>query len=162
VAWTLIDLAITFLIFGWLAKVSPCNPGQRAFLSRDLPDNALYWFIGVFVLSELGGLYIHWGARLAFGAGAPAATAAILNGYGPMARLPVWAQASVLIVALDFVQYWLHRLFHTDALWPFHAIHHSAEELDWTTTYRIHPVNFALYSAGAVTLIRLAGFAPAL
>jgi len=62
---------------------------------------------------------------------------------------------------MDFVQYWLHRLFHGETLWPFHAIHHSAEELDWTTTYRIHPVNFAVYSAGALALVRLIGFSPA-
>jgi sterol desaturase/sphingolipid hydroxylase (fatty acid hydroxylase superfamily) len=61
---------------------------------------------------------------------------------------------------MDIVQYWLHRGFHGRTLWPFHAVHHSAEELDWTTTYRIHPVNFAVYSAGALALVKLAGFSP--
>ena len=39
-------------------------------------------------------------------------------------------------------------------------MHHSAEQVDWTTTYRIHPVNFLVYSAGAVALVKLAGFSP--
>jgi sterol desaturase/sphingolipid hydroxylase (fatty acid hydroxylase superfamily) len=160
VAWTLFNLAATFLVFGLLAKISPCNPGQRAFVSRDLADNVLYWFFGVLFLGDLGALYIHW-VGAAFGPGAPAVTAAITHGYGAMARLPIVLQAILVIVALDFVQYWLHRLFHGETLWPFHAIHHSAEDLDWTTTYRIHPVNFALYGAGAVTLVQLAGFSPA-
>jgi sterol desaturase/sphingolipid hydroxylase (fatty acid hydroxylase superfamily) len=161
VPWPLINLAVSFLAFGVLAKISPCNPEQRPFVSRDLADNTLYWFLGVLFLGGLTELYIHTGARLVFGAGAPAVSAAILQGYGAAARLPIWAQAALVIVAMDFLQYWLHRLFHGHTLWPFHAIHHSAEDLDWTTTYRIHPVNFAVYSAGAVALVQLIGFSPA-
>ena len=40
--------------------------------------------------------------------------------------------------------YWIHRLFHRAELWRFHAVHHSAEEVDWTTAYRFHPVNLWL------------------
>jgi sterol desaturase/sphingolipid hydroxylase (fatty acid hydroxylase superfamily) len=161
VPWPLINLAVSFLAFGALARISPCNPGQRAFVSRDLVDNALYWFLGVLCFGGLAELYIHMGAGLAFGPRAAAMTTAVLSGYGAAARLPLWAQGLAVIVAMDFVQYWLHRLFHGRTLWPFHAIHHSAEDLDWTTTYRIHPVNLAIYSAGALALVRLIGFAPA-
>ena len=38
------------------------------------------------------------------------------------------AQAALALVAMDVVQYWLHRAFHGRALWPFHAVHHSAED----------------------------------
>ena len=156
--WSLINLAVTFLAFGFLARISPCNPEQRAFVSRDLADNTLYWFLGVLTFGGLADLYIHTGVGLALGA---RAAAAVLSGYGVAARLPLALQAVLVIVVMDFIQYWLHRLFHGHTLWPFHAIHHSAEELDWTTTYRIHPVNFAVYSAGALALVRLIGFSPA-
>ena len=160
--WTLINLAVFFLAFGALARLTPCNPGQRAFPTRELADNALYWFTSVLLYGGLADLYIRTGAGLALPAAtAKTATAAILGGYGPAARLPLLAQAGLAIVAMDIVQYWLHRGFHGRALWPFHAIHHSAEELDWTTTYRIHPVNFVVYSAGALALIKLIGFSPA-
>ena len=158
--WPLINLAVSFLAFGWLARLTPCNPGQPAFASRDLADNALYWALGVFFIGDLTGLYIHWGAELAAPGRAAAVTATILAGYGWASKWPLWGQALAVIVAIDFVQYWLHRGFHGRTLWPFHAIHHSAEELDWTTTYRIHPVNFAVYSAGALALARLIGFSP--
>ncbi len=154
--WTFINLAIAFLAFGALAKLTPCNPGQRAFANREQVDNALYWFTSVLLYGGLADLYVRGGASLI-----GAAPAAILAGYGPAARLPLLAQAGLMLVAMDVVQYWLHRLFHGRALWPFHAVHHSAEELDWTTTYRIHPVNFAVYSAGALALIKLIGFSPA-
>ena len=156
--WSLINLAVTFLAFGLLARISPCNPEQRAFVSRDLADNVLYWFLGVLFFGGLADLYLRWGVGLTLGA---RASAAVMAGYGMASRLPLALQAVLVIVVMDFIQYWLHRLFHGHALWPFHAIHHSAEDLDWTTTYRIHPVNFAVYSAGALALVRLIGFSPA-
>jgi sterol desaturase/sphingolipid hydroxylase (fatty acid hydroxylase superfamily) len=61
---------------------------------------------------------------------------------------------------LDIIQYWLHRLFHADALWPFHAVHHSAEQVDWSTAYRFHPVNFVIYSTCAYGLLQCLGFSP--
>jgi sterol desaturase/sphingolipid hydroxylase (fatty acid hydroxylase superfamily) len=105
--------------------------------------------------------YVRAGARLFAPQSSKAAATAIMTGYGPASHLPLLAQALLIVVAIDFVQYWVHRLFHGHTLWPLHAIHHSAEDLDWTTTYRIHPVNFAVYSAGAVALVQLIGFSPA-
>ena len=156
--WTLLNLAVSFVAFGALARITPCNPGQPAFVTRELADNALYWFTSVLLYGGLADLYIRTGASLAAGGGA---AAAVLAGYGWAARLPLVLQALLALIAMDVVQYWLHRLFHSRALWPFHAVHHSAEQLDWTTTYRIHPVNFAVYSAGALALVRLVGFSPA-
>ncbi|MEJ6394028.1 sterol desaturase family protein [Gymnodinialimonas sp. 2305UL16-5] len=52
------------------------------------------------------------------------------------------AIATLLIVmASDFCKYWAHRLHHEwDALWPFHAVHHSAEVLTPLTVARAHPI----------------------
>jgi sterol desaturase/sphingolipid hydroxylase (fatty acid hydroxylase superfamily) len=158
-SWTLINLAVSFVAFGAMARIMPCNPGQPAFLTRELPDNALYWIMGVLLYGGLADLYIRTGASLA--PGGAASLTSIEQGYGWAARLPLWAQVLLLMAAMDFVQYWLHRLFHGQLLWPFHAIHHSAEQVDWTTAYRFHPVNFAIYSSGALALIKLIGFSPA-
>jgi sterol desaturase/sphingolipid hydroxylase (fatty acid hydroxylase superfamily) len=159
--WGLINLAVSFVAFGALGVMRPCNPQQRRFVSRDLPVDALYWLMGLLIYGDLATLYIRNGVGLVFHDNAPAIAAAILGGYGWAARLPLPLQALAVVVVLDFVQYWLHRLFHGHALWPFHAIHHSPEELDWTAGYRIHPVNFVVYSAGALALVRLLGFTPA-
>jgi len=156
---TLIELAVLFVAFGAMARIAPCNPEQRAFATRELPDNALYWLMGALLYGGLADLYIRTGASLAPGGGAAAAS--ILSGYGWAAGLPLWAQTLAALATLDFVQYWLHRWFHRGLLWPFHAVHHSAEEVDWTTAFRFHPVNFAIYSAGALALIKLIGFSPA-
>lgn len=78
------------------------------------------------------------------------------NGRGPLSTLPFWAQGVVYLLLADFMCYWIHRIFHGAAMWRFHAIHHSATEVDWTTTYRIHPINMLLQgSFVAVTMMWL-------
>lgn len=53
--------------------------------------------------------------------------------------LPILIQALLLIVIADFVLYWEHRFFHEqDKLWPFHAVHHSVETMDWLAGSRSH------------------------
>ena len=155
------DLAVSFLVFGIMARLWPCNSGQPRFLSPELIDNTLYCLFGLLIYGDLATVYIRAGVGVLFQHGAPGVMRAILAGYGPVGRLPLIAQAVVILLSLDFVQYWLHRLFHGRTLWPFHAVHHSAEVLDWSTTYRIHPVNQVIYGAGALAFIRLFGFSPA-
>jgi len=84
----------------------------------------------------------------------------LLHGFGPAARLPLWLQAVLILVLGDFIGYWMHRWFHGERLWRFHAVHHSSVDLDWLSAVRLHPVNDALMRvAGAVPLLAL-GLAP--
>lgn len=47
----------------------------------------------------------------------------------------------IMIVTLDFCKYWAHYIHHENRyLWPFHALHHSAEVLTPLTATRNHPV----------------------
>ena len=51
-------------------------------------------------------------------------------------------QVPALLLVADFTQYWVHRTFHAvPFLWPFHAIHHSVEEMDWLAGSRLHLVD---------------------
>ncbi len=98
-------------------------------------DDALYWALGIILYGDITLILI----KLAVG-GDAVTLKAVATGYGRAAALPVWAQVLVIFTITDLVQYWIHRLLHGRALWPFHAIHHSAGEVTWSTTYRIHPV----------------------
>jgi sterol desaturase/sphingolipid hydroxylase (fatty acid hydroxylase superfamily) len=83
------------------------------------------------------------------------------NGRGPLSTLPFWAQFVFYVVVSDFLLYWIHRGFHNSTLmWPFHAIHHSSKEVDWTTSLRFHPVNIALQSAFVLGLMITLGIPP--
>jgi sterol desaturase/sphingolipid hydroxylase (fatty acid hydroxylase superfamily) len=47
----------------------------------------------------------------------------------------------VFTLVSDFCVYWVHRWHHEQpVLWPFHAVHHSAEVLTPITVYRKHPI----------------------
>ncbi len=82
------------------------------------------------------------------------------NGRGPLHSLPFWGQAAIYLLLADFLLYWIHRVFHGGGFWKYHAIHHSAKQVDWTTSYRWHPVNYMLqHSLVGVTMLML-GISP--
>jgi sterol desaturase/sphingolipid hydroxylase (fatty acid hydroxylase superfamily) len=56
--------------------------------------------------------------------------------------LPFWAKAVVGMVTGEVGYYWGHRWSHQiPFLWRFHAIHHSAEEMDFLVNTRAHPLD---------------------
>lgn len=68
-----------------------------------------------------------------------------LTGLGLHDEAWSWPQMlfATLLFALvsDFCTYWVHRIHHEyPVLWPFHALHHSAEVMTPVTVYRKHPV----------------------
>ncbi|MGE0363637.1 MAG: sterol desaturase family protein [Vicinamibacterales bacterium] len=61
---------------------------------------------------------------------------------------PIWSQAVLMVLGVDFLRYWLHRAAHeTDTLWRLHAVHHSVEQLYWLNTGRFHPIEKAFQMA---------------
>ena len=72
--------------------------------------------------------------------------------YSFAGSIPFWVRLPLMLLASDIGAYWGHRLMHSRALWKFHAVHHSAEEMDWLVNTRAHPFD--------IVVIRLAGLAP--
>jgi sterol desaturase/sphingolipid hydroxylase (fatty acid hydroxylase superfamily) len=56
-------------------------------------------------------------------------------------KWPMAAQILFGVFIMDFSTYWRHRFSHR-YLWPYHAFHHSAEEITWLTSMRLHPVDY--------------------
>lgn len=69
----------------------------------------------------------------------------------------VLLQVILAILTMDFSTYWRHRFTHR-YMWPVHAVHHSAEELIWTTAKRLHPLEVAVASICDLTLLYFIGF----
>lgn len=82
----------------------------------------------------------------------------ILDGYGPAARLPLPIQAVLILLVGDFFGYWMHRAFHRQRLWSFHAVHHSSRDLDWLSAVRVHPVNDLFNRIATALPLVLLGF----
>jgi sterol desaturase/sphingolipid hydroxylase (fatty acid hydroxylase superfamily) len=63
--------------------------------------------------------------------------------YDSLAAMPVWLRMPLALAVGELGAYWGHRWSHEiPFLWRFHAIHHSAEEIDWLVSSRVHPVDF--------------------
>ena len=68
-------------------------------------------------------------------------------------ELPLWAHLAAVALVAEIGFYWGHRWSHEfPLLWRFHAIHHSAEEIDWLINTRAHPLD--------MVFTRLCGLAP--
>jgi lathosterol oxidase len=73
--------------------------------------------------------------------------------------LPLIIQVPALLLVADFTQYWVHRGFHASRwLWPFHAIHHSIEQMDWLAGSRLHLVDVILTRGLTYVPIFVLGF----
>ena len=72
--------------------------------------------------------------------------------------LPIVVQLALLIICADFVLYWEHRLFHeAPRLWPFHAVHHSVETMDWLAGSRSHIIQTFIERSVAMIPLYLLG-----
>ena len=62
--------------------------------------------------------------------------------YAALAELPMAVRLLLALVVSDIGAYWGHRLAHQlPWLWRLHAVHHSAEEMDWLVNTRAHPLD---------------------
>jgi len=78
-----------------------------------------------------------------------------------VASLPLVVQVPAILLVADFTQYWVHRTFHAvPFLWPFHAIHHSAVEMDWLAGSRLHLVDVILTRGLTYVPIFVLDFSP--
>jgi sterol desaturase/sphingolipid hydroxylase (fatty acid hydroxylase superfamily) len=158
--WSVIYAAIAFAGFGVMTRLWPCNPGQSRALGRDFRVDLTYFLVSMLIYGGVTAGAAKLILMVSTGADADRLLAAILAGHGAMSRLPLLVQAFLIILVTDVIQYWLHRAFHTGLLWPFHAVHHSPKQIDWTATFRIHPINFLFYNTLAGALMLLLGFSP--
>jgi sterol desaturase/sphingolipid hydroxylase (fatty acid hydroxylase superfamily) len=155
-----IGFAIAFAVLS-LFSSQACNPGRTWWRNPGLATDICYILIIPFAAPYMRMSLMIGGAALLSGV---MTTQEIKDyfehGRGPLAGLPFWAQVPIYVVASDFLLYWTHRLFHGASLWRFHAVHHSAEQVDWTTAYRFHPVNLWLGSFLVATIMLFLGIAP--
>jgi sterol desaturase/sphingolipid hydroxylase (fatty acid hydroxylase superfamily) len=122
-----------------------CNASKPWWRNRGLLTDLCYCFILPFLVPYMRlALLIVGGGLIAWFVDVQKFNDAFGKGYGPLGGLPLWAQAAVYLVLSDFLMYWIHRAFHGNRMWRYHAIHHSAEDVDWTTAYRFHPINLWL------------------
>ena len=130
--WLALLTAIFVPLERWFALRA--SPWRRAEFGNDLA----YYFINNLVPTMLLALPL-------------AALASLLHlvvpdsFYATVKALPLWLTIPLGLVVADIGAYWGHRLSHEIPwLWRFHAVHHSAEHIDYLVNSRAHPIDMVV------------------
>ncbi len=77
-----------------------------------------------------------------------------------VAAAPLWLRIAATFLIGEAGFYWGHRLSHeVPLLWRFHAVHHSAENIDWLVNTRAHPVDLVFSRLCGLVPLYMAGLA---
>jgi len=72
---------------------------------------------------------------------------------------PLVLQFVAIVIVADLSEYVVHRAFHrVPWLWRFHAIHHSAEAMDWLASARLHLVDIVVTRGLSFVPLFILGF----
>ena len=129
--WFILDLLMTAIVFIFLEKLYPRFRDQPI-LRPDFWHDFRY-----FAFNHLGISIFLFATSVAV----PSLFSWTLNeGLQAWFRgLPGAAQFVIILVCADLVEYAIHRTMHeTPWLWRIHAVHHSAEHMDWLAGSRLH------------------------
>ena len=163
----LIVLIILSAIFFFIERVIGRFVGsgrQQPVIRKGWWTDVIYWFSTVLLVKpvvRVATIYIPFIFLLAAKVTTKEELAAHLyHGFGPLSRQPLWLQAIEIYALVDLSGYWTHRLFHSGKWWPFHAVHHSSEDLDWLGALRVHPFNDLVNKFAQAAPILLLGLNP--
>jgi sterol desaturase/sphingolipid hydroxylase (fatty acid hydroxylase superfamily) len=146
-AWLVILTAI-FVPLEHFFSVRPAKVFQRGWST-----NLGWYFINslapIFILGPPSALIV-----LAIHAVLPASIT------GAAAALPLWARMVAAMVVGEVGFYWGHRWSHEwPLLWRFHAVHHSAEHINFMVNTRAHPVDVVFTRLCGLVLLYATGLA---
>lgn len=149
--WFLLNLILYSIVYIPLERLFALHPLQPVFRSGWTTD-LLYFFLNN-LLVQATNLLTLTPAMIFFDW---AKIPALVEWIG---SLPLVVQVILAILVADFTQYWVHRVFHTNPmLWRFHAVHYSAQSMDWLAGARLHIVDVLLTRALTYVPIYLLGF----
>jgi sterol desaturase/sphingolipid hydroxylase (fatty acid hydroxylase superfamily) len=142
------SLVFLCAVFVPLERAFPARAGQPFFRRGFATD--LAFFLGQYLLWNGAVLGLLTLASTGLGLRGPHALRTAFLSH------ETWLQVAEVVLASDLLVYWGHRLQHrVGFLWRFHAVHHSAQRLDWLAAHREHPLD-TVYT---LTLINLPAMA---
>jgi sterol desaturase/sphingolipid hydroxylase (fatty acid hydroxylase superfamily) len=149
--WFILDLLGSTMIFILIEKMFPLYKGQAVFRPGWQTDFTHFvvnhFLVGLILLTVNFLIHRIFGWVV----------------YEPLQKwiggLPLFAQLFLILLAADLVQYWTHRAYHeVPFLWRFHAVHHSAEYMDWMAGSRMHMFELIATRVAVLGIIYVLGF----
>jgi len=131
VDWFILNVIFTGLLFVPIERLFPRYRGQDLFRFEWRED--LFYYLVSSMMVQILTYASLW----------PALQLTAHTHWGGFRHLisaqPVVLQFVEIMFFTDLVQYWVHRAFHrVPWLWNFHAVHHSAQVMDWMAGARMH------------------------
>lgn len=150
--WFLLNLLILALIFVPMERLFARLKEQGIFRQGWRPDLMHFFMSHLFV--QVSVFLTLMPAKVMF------SWAISVRLQQAVASQPFLLQFVEILVVSDFAEYWIHRMMHqVGFLWPFHAIHHSCERLDWLAASRLHLVDIVVVRAVTFIPLFMLGFA---
>lgn len=149
--WFVLNLAFTGILFIPLERLFPKYESQPLFRFEWRED--LFYFL-------VSSLFVQVLSLLSL---APANTILAHTNWTSFRAWVgsqwLWLQVLEIMFLTDFVQYWVHRAFHQFSfLWGFHAVHHSARNMDWMASARMHLFEIIILRGTTVIPMFIFGF----
>jgi sterol desaturase/sphingolipid hydroxylase (fatty acid hydroxylase superfamily) len=150
--WFLLNLIFTGIVFVPIERL--LGQREQPIFRNEWREDLLYFLISSLLVQVLTFLSL-----------TPALAMLHHTDWGGFRRAvgsqPVVLQFVEIMFLTDLVQYWVHRSFHRiPFLWNFHAIHHSAQVMDWLASSRMHFMEIVFLRGFTVIPMYVLGFTP--
>lgn len=153
--WFILDLLGSSMVFILIEKLFPLHCDQPVFRPGWQTD--FTHFIVNHLLVGLALLIVNFAIHRLFGWLVWAPLQIWVGG------LPFFAALFLVLLVADLVQYWTHRAYHEiPFLWRFHAVHHSAEHMDWMAGSRLHLFELLTTRVSILGVLYVMGFSQAI
>ncbi|MCW1403874.1 sterol desaturase family protein [Novosphingobium sp. MW5] len=149
-----VNMVATGLMFAPLERFAPRLREQRLF-RPEWNEDLFYYLVSSMLVQVITFLALAPSSYINQHFGWLDATRSTVGG------LPWVVQFLLAMVLTDIAQYWFHRLFHRiPFLWGFHAVHHSAKNMDWLAGARMHFIEIVLLRGVTSLPLLTLGFLP--
>lgn len=148
--YTVLNVAAIAVVALPLQALFPAMERRPKVLSYEYWLDLIYWHQGLLMAAlSVSAALLSISTWIESKAGGP--------WFPSLSAWPAWQQVLLSIWLYDLVVYWRHRSEHAlGVLWSFHAIHHSAQQVDVLTTLRLHPLEIA-YAVLTNTVVLMVG-----
>lgn len=149
--WFVIGLLSTGVIFIFLEKLAPLRDDQPVLREGWTLDMKHFFVMHLLLGAYLAGTNLLLANLLGW--------ARFDSVVETVSALPAPVQFVMIMLAVDLVEYGVHRAYHSDRfLWRIHAVHHSSRQMDWLASSRLHVLEALFTRTATLAPMFLLGF----